>query len=375
MYLYLELWKPKSAWLALTAEERKAKIDQLLQAAKQHPITGVVPFSFRQAGTAWIFDGITEQPVIVDEAVARPTGYQFAAAWMVPTRELIDRFEDRVERLGWWFTYFDQQNAWGVMDVTATVGKMLSPPTPPDGKQYEGKSPGEEHNGFGWCPPGHFSMGPPNAKTKVTLTQGFWMGQTAVTQAQYQSVMGENPSGFIGEDLPVDSVGGSAANEFCERLTARERAAGRLPDGWQYCLPTEAQWEYAARAGTETMFPWGDDPKLGDEYAWFMDNAGFMSHPVGQKKPNAWGLKDMMGNCLERCRDAWLPNYPGGTDPEVTPHDVPDRPGESKPFGVSRGSGWFVPLLPVFARIRLGSGDQGYLLGFRAAICRTKASA
>jgi formylglycine-generating enzyme required for sulfatase activity len=124
------------------------------------------------------------------------------------------------------------------------------------------------------------------------------------------------------------------------------------------------------------MFPWGDDPATAGEYAWFMDNAGYMSHPVGQKKPNAWGLCDIMGNCLERVRDAWIDQPPGGTDPEITPHDLPERPGESpEPFGVCRGGGWFVPLLPVGVRVRLGSGDQGYLLGFRVAICRTKRAA
>jgi len=125
MYLYIELWKAKDAWLRLTSEERKAKIDQLLQEAKKHPITGVIPFSFRKAGDGFLFDGVTEQPVVIDDAVARPTGFRYAAAWMVPTRELIKRFEDRVESLGWWFEYFHQENAWGVMDVAATVGDMI----------------------------------------------------------------------------------------------------------------------------------------------------------------------------------------------------------------------------------------------------------
>jgi hypothetical protein len=126
MYLYLEIWKAKDPWIRLTDQQRKAKIDQLLQEAKTHPITGVIPFSFRKVGDVYLFDGVTEQPVVIDEAVARPTGFRYAAAWMVPTRELITKFEDRVESLGWWFEYFDQQNAWGVMDVTATVGDMVN---------------------------------------------------------------------------------------------------------------------------------------------------------------------------------------------------------------------------------------------------------
>ena len=135
MYLYIELWSAKEAWVKLTSAERKAKIDQLLQEAKLHPITGVIPFSFRQAGGVYLFDGVTEQPVIVSEAVARPTGYRYAAAWMVPTLELIRQFEKRIDNLGWWFEYFDQKNAWGVMDVQATVGDMMNAgqaaPTPP----------------------------------------------------------------------------------------------------------------------------------------------------------------------------------------------------------------------------------------------------
>jgi hypothetical protein len=125
MYLYIELWSAKEVWIKLTTEQRKAKIDQLLQEAKLHPITGVVPFSFKKAGDVYLFDGVTEQPVIISDAVARPTGYRYAAAWMVPSLELIHQFEKRVENLGWWFEYFDQKNAWGVMDVAATVGDMI----------------------------------------------------------------------------------------------------------------------------------------------------------------------------------------------------------------------------------------------------------
>src|SRR5690349_16621625 len=120
MYLYLELWKAKDAWLKLTPDERMAKIAGLLEEAQKHPITGVVPFSFQPAGDANIFDGVTERPVIIDLGVARPTRFHYAAAWMVPSRELIKRFEDRVESLGWWWDYFDQENAWGEMNMLAT---------------------------------------------------------------------------------------------------------------------------------------------------------------------------------------------------------------------------------------------------------------
>jgi hypothetical protein len=132
MYLYIELWKAKDAWLQLTPAQRQAKINELLTLAQQHPITGVIPFSFRDVGDVRLFDGVTEQPVVIDDAVARPTGFHYAEAWMVPTLDLIKQFENRVEALGWWFEYFDQQNAWGVMDRDATVNDMIygtaSPP-------------------------------------------------------------------------------------------------------------------------------------------------------------------------------------------------------------------------------------------------------
>lgn len=125
MYLYIEIWKAKDAWLKLSNEQRAAKLEQLLQLANEHPITGVIPFSFRPVGDVFLFDGVVERPVIIDDEVARPTGYHYAAAWMVPTRELIKKFEDRVESLGWWWEYFEQQNAWGLMDREATVNDMV----------------------------------------------------------------------------------------------------------------------------------------------------------------------------------------------------------------------------------------------------------
>ena len=233
---------------------------------------------------------------------------------------------------------------------------------------FGGSEAGEERGNFCWCPPGTFAMG--FEGTRVTLSKGFWMGKCPVTQEQYRRVMGDNPSGFIGAQLPVESVERAQATGFCARLTKMEWADGRLPLGWEYCLPTEAQWEYAARAGTDTVFPWGDDEKLQEEYVWCRINSGMSTHPVGLKKPNRWGIYDMLGQTLEWCQDLWLATYPGGTDPDVTQHDLPVRPDESAaPFGVSRGSGWaFPPNMTPRHRNRLGSGDSGYLLGFRVAI-------
>jgi formylglycine-generating enzyme required for sulfatase activity len=374
MYLYLELWKPRDAWLKLTPDERQAKTDSILRDAKEHPVAGAIPLSFRVLGDAAIFDGVNTRPAVLDPAVARPTGFHYAAAWMVPTRELIKPLEDRLKNLRWWFDYFEQENAWGEMNAEATLGDMLQGRGTAASAGFEGSRAGEDRDGFCWCPPGTFKMG--LAGTDVTLTEGFWIAKYEVTQELYHSVMGNNPSAFAGDALPVDSVSREQSVQFCHRLTARERSAGRLPDAWEYNLPTEAQWEYAARAGTTTPFPWGDNVALADEYSWHMFNSGSASHPVGQKKPNAWGLYDVLGNCLERCRDVWAEPYPGGTDPDVKPDDVPVRSDESDSrWGVCRGGGWFIPpIITPRDRTRLGPGNVGYLLGLRVAIVRATAA-
>jgi formylglycine-generating enzyme required for sulfatase activity len=166
---------------------------------------------------------------------------------------------------------------------------------------------------------GKFMMGSPDSEKghldgegpqhKVTLSKPFYMGVTEVTQAQYQAIMGTNPSKFKGATNPVEQVDWDDATEFCKKLSEKTRQGVRLP--------TEAEWEYACRAGTATVFSFGDaDSALGD-YAWYGANSGETTHPVGQKKPNAWGLYDMHGNVWEWCAD-WTGSYPNGavTDPQ-----------------------------------------------------------
>jgi len=197
-----------------------------------------------------------------------------------------------------------------------------------------------------WIQPGTFVMGSPkdelgrfNNETQheVTLTKGYWLGKYEVTQAQYKAVMGKNPSKFTGDDLPVEQVNWNDAKGFCEKLTAIEKESGRLPEGYEYTLPTEAQWEYACRAGTTTSLNNGKDltdnhkcPEI-DEVGWYYYNKN-EPQSVGHKQPNAWGLYDMHGNVYEWCLDIYG-NYP--TSPVTDP-----RGADSGSKHVLRGGGW-----------------------------------
>jgi formylglycine-generating enzyme required for sulfatase activity len=166
---------------------------------------------------------------------------------------------------------------------------------------------------FELIPAGTFTMGEGDKAHGVTLTKSFKMGVHEVTQAQYEQVMGVNPSHFKGANNPVEMVSWNDAVEFCRKLSElpSEKAAGHV-----YRLPTEAEWEYACRAGTTTKFSFGDDGSEAGDYAWYNDNANHKTHPVGSKQPNAWGLYDMHANASEWCQD-WKEDYPAGavTDP------------------------------------------------------------
>ena len=156
---------------------------------------------------------------------------------------------------------------------------------------------------FVWIPPGSFTMGDMNgdreeqAVHRVTLTRGFWMGKYLVTQAQWVAVMGHNPS-YRTDDpqRPVEQVSWNDVQRFIAKLNTEQ-------PGHDFRLPTEAEWEYACRAGTETKYYFGDDARLLGEYAWHLGNSEGQTHPVGQKLPNAWGLYDMHGNVVELVQD------------------------------------------------------------------------
>ena len=170
---------------------------------------------------------------------------------------------------------------------------------------------------FVLIPAGQFSMGSVAGNSdeqpvhEVTISQPFYLGVYEVTEADWSRVMGGNKGSST---RPVLDVSWDDAVSFCAKLSAlpAERAAGRV-----YRLPTEAEWEYACRAGTTTAYSFGDDASLLVDFAWFGGNSGGQTHPVGQKKPNPWGLYDMHGNVWEWCSDRYG-NYASGavTDPQ-----------------------------------------------------------
>ena len=160
----------------------------------------------------------------------------------------------------------------------------------------------------------------------VHISQSFYLGKSPVTQAQWESVMGNNPSHFKGDPhRPVESISWDDVQEFIRKLNERDR-------GIRYRLPTEAEWEYAARAGSKSVYSFGDDREQLGEYAWYEKNSGGTTHPVGQLKPNAWGLYDMHGNVWEWVQD-WHGDYPDGT--LVEPQGATS--GSSR---VQRGGNW-----------------------------------
>ena len=228
-------------------------------------------------------------------------------------------------------------------------------------------------------PKGTFMMGSPESEEgrrenesqhEVTISNDYYLGAYEVTQTQYQTVTGNNPSCYQGAlvgnqnaDLPVENVSLDDAVEFCNKLSElpEEKKAGRV-----YRLPTEAQWEYACRAGSKTIYSFDDEEGLLPEYGWFKRNSSQRTHTVGLLEPNAWGLYDMHGNVWEWCSD-WYGEYPKGAVSDPTgPTMGTDR--------VNRGGCW----LYLAANCRSASRNwakssyQDGLLGFRVALSSSR---
>ena len=217
-----------------------------------------------------------------------------------------------------------------------------------------------------YCPPGNFRMGSPldeperrpdEGQVDVELTNGFWMGKYEVTQGQWKHIIGKLPgelteAGGEGDSIPVYNVNYAEAETFCRKLTELGRASGDLPIGWEFRLPTEAQWEYACRSGATTATAFGD--KIGSKQANIQNKPYNGAEPgpsmnratkVGSFPPNAWGIHDMHGNVVEWCRDWYHAKLPGGKDPDL-----------SMVKGTMNGDG-------TFSRSRRGSAwvDDGWV--------------
>ena len=222
---------------------------------------------------------------------------------------------------------------------------------PPDAERKPGERVALTINdveyAFRWCPPGTFMRDDEPGESSVTLSHGFWMLETEVTQAMWESVMGNNPTSNKGVNLPVEMVSWNDCQEFIAKLNTELKSGGRQSPGsaaspastggltpaalkgYKFSLPTEAQWEYACQAGTTTAFHFGDT--LTQQQANFGGNLN-QTREVGSYPANAWGLKDMHGNVWEWCLDFWG-DYPSGA---VTDPRGPDR-GSRR---VIRGGGW-----------------------------------
>ena len=239
--------------------------------------------------------------------------------------------------------------------------------------------------------PGTFTMGEGRDAHQVTLTKPFWLGRTEATQAQWEALMGGNPSIIkdVGREAPVEHVSWEDAMQFCRKLTERQRQAGRLREGYEYTLPTEAQWEYACRAGTTTKFSWGEEFEPGQcnagNFTGMNGNEKNVeafrrrglpvnsSMPVGRFQPNAWGLFDMSGNVREWCRD-WYADYPHSS--------VTDPTGPSSgSYRILRGGGWFGSVHGCASADRAAGGpvdrddiDSGFRLALSPVAAKPEAT-
>jgi len=240
-----------------------------------------------------------------------------------------------------------------------------------------------------WIPAGTFPMGsnagPPDGVPpynpqanerpvhQVTISRPFWIGRHEVTQAEYQALMGTNPSFHQGPawpnsgNQPVEMVAHNAAMAYCAALTAQQAAIGRVPTGYQYRLPTEAEWEYCCRAGTTTEFHCGPTLVCGQANFYYSMHTGSSCNSlgtavVGSYAANAWGLHDMHGNVWEWCLDAWdgSANYPSG--PVVDPFV------QSGPWQVYRGGSWMGNSYYCRSACRSGGYMPGRHLGFRVVL-------
>ncbi len=306
--------------------------------------------------------GYTSNPQVMVEAPPKTLDLSLR---LIPEIK-VDGLPGTIARIDWAAAMAGPWMSWSNV-VIGAEGTVLLDLRPDSGQRFyravSEKQPAGTA-GFLWIAPGTFTMGSPTTEPErfgdenlhtVALTQGFWMSDHEVTQAEFDAIMGSTPSGFKGDSArPVETVTWNQAVYYCLKLTERERAAGRITDQQAYRLPTESEWEYAARAGTT-------GPRYGelDAIAWWAGNSDGQTHPVKQKAPNAWGLHDMIGNVAEWCSD-WRGPYPIGstTNPEGP------RTGTQR---VARGGSWMNEGSNLRSAFRSGDvADKGFKhVGFR----------
>jgi formylglycine-generating enzyme required for sulfatase activity len=222
-----------------------------------------------------------------------------------------------------------------------------------------------------WIPAGEFIIGSyqPGSRlpTRVRLSSGYWIGKTPVTQAQWQALMGANPSYFkhSGLNAPVENVSWYDVVRFTQKLTQWQQQEGHLPKGYLYSLPSDTEWEYAVRAGSATRWSFGEEEWRLQDYAWFDRNSRNQTHPVAQKLPNPWGLYDVHGNVWEWTR-SWYGSYPGGN---VTDYHGPTT-GSNR---VYRGGSWRHTSLGAQTTYRMNwlPETRRNFIGFRLALVPT----
>ncbi len=282
----------------------------------------------------------------------------------------------------------------GSQDLSPVIDSKNSPPADP----FLGTQAGAEREVAGvklcWCPPGHFRMGSPRDEpgrrpdedqVEVTLTRGFWMGKYEATQRQWKFVMGKLPGELTaelpaGDDYPVGNVNFAEAEAFCRQLTELGHQSGGLAADWEFRLPTEAQWEFACRAGTTTATSFGN--QLSSKQANFKGKPYNGAEPgpslnraakVGSYPANPWGLHDLHGNSFEWCRDWYHAQLPGGVDPDLynaSATAVKNRTGDRS--RVRRGGAWTDDGWPCRSAFRLRFEPERRYdhIGFRVVAVR-----
>ncbi len=295
-------------------ERAKTTMDRILELQAEHDLVLPEQFPFRYAQ-------VLERLGLYDEAMVAATRYLTSVGRDSEFyREALELLNDAEEAKA--AAREAAESARVATEAQAKLAAAAATRQPGDVWEFDGIE-------FVWVPAGEFLMGSTSSEawhdedpvTRVRISRGFWLGMHEVTQSDWQRVMGTNPSWFSGCDrCPVETVSWNDAQDFIRSLNGQS-------GGNRYRLPREAEWEYAARAGTTA-----DRYRDIDEVAWYEENSTGSTHPVGQMAPNAWGLHDMLGNVYEWVQDS-NGDYPGGfvTDP---------RGATSGSLRVSRGGSW-----------------------------------